>query len=219
MPLIAWHFEQLNPWAVLAGLLLAPVVLAALVLGFVKVLLTLLWPGLAETWVTLTAWPVTLMRWQVDWLASWPRSDVPLPPPPVWLVVVYYVLLLSALAPVGRVGLVWALRGARGMAMLAVLWLPFETDVARRRPPAESLRVTLLAVGGGQCAVVEPPSGRVVLVDAAPTACRTSSPSASGPTCATAGVRTWTPSSSATPTTTTSARRRRWSAPTPSARC
>jgi hypothetical protein len=167
--------------------------------------------------VTLTAWPVALMP---DGTTGWrvAASDVPPAAAAVWLWSLY-VLLLTTLLPVGRVGLVWALRGARGMAMLAVLWLPFETDVARRRPPAESLRVTLLAVGGGQCAVVEPPSGRVVLVDAAPTACRTSSPSASGPTCATAGVRTWTPSSSATPTTTTSARRRRWSAPTPSARC
>jgi competence protein ComEC len=166
MPLIAWHFEQLNPWAVLAGLLLAPFVLAALILGFMKVLLTLLWPGLAETWVTLTAWPITWMRGVVDWLASWPRSDVPLPPPPVLMIVAYYGLLLTALIPFNRVAIVWALRGARAMTMLALLWLPYETDAARRRPPADALRVTLLAVGGGQCAVVEPPSGRVVLVDA-----------------------------------------------------
>ena len=169
MPLIAWHFEQLNPWAVLAGLLLAPVVLAALVLGFVKVLLTLFWPGLAEAWVVLTAWPITWMRVVVDWLASWPRSDVPLPPPPVWLIVSYYAALLTAVLPIKRAGPVFVLRGARAVLLLAVLWLPYETDAARRRPPAESLRVTLLAVGAGQCAVVEPPSGRVVLVDAGST--------------------------------------------------
>lgn len=166
MPLIAWHFEQLNPWAVLAGLLLAPVVFLALVLGFVKVLLTLLWPGLAATWVTLTVWPVTAMRWAVDQLAAWPQSDVPLPPPPVPLIVAYYFFLLTTLLPVKRAGMIWLLRGARVTMMLAVLWLPYQTDVARRRPPPEALRVTVLAVGGGQCAVVEPPSGRVVLIDA-----------------------------------------------------
>ncbi|CAA9401754.1 MAG: hypothetical protein AVDCRST_MAG64-1743 [uncultured Phycisphaerae bacterium] len=166
MPLIAWHFEQLNPWAVVAGLLLAPVVLAALVLGFVKVLFTLLWPGLAEGWVTVTAWPVTVMRGVVDWLASWPRSDVPLPPPPVEVIVAYYLLLLTMLVPFKGAGVIWLLRGARLAMMLAVLWLPYQTDIARRRPAAEALRVTLLAVGGGQCAVIEPPSGRVVLLDA-----------------------------------------------------
>ncbi len=166
MPLIVWHFEQLNPWAVAAGLLLAPVVLVALVLGFLKVLLTLLWPGFGPVWVTLTVWPITLMRHSVEWLASWPRSDVPLPPPPVWLIVVYYVLLLTMLLRIERAGLIWALRGARVMALLVLLWLPYETDVARRRPAPDSLRVTLLAVGAGQCAVIEPPSGRVVLIDA-----------------------------------------------------
>jgi competence protein ComEC len=50
-----------------------------------------------------------------------------------------------------------------------LLWLPYETDLARRRPAAGSVRVTLLAVGAGQCAVVEPPSGRVMLIDAGST--------------------------------------------------
>lgn len=166
MPLIAWHFEQLNPWAILFGLLLAPVVLAALVLGFLKVLLSLLWPGLAETWVTLTVWPVTSMRLTVEWLASWPRSDVPLPPPPVWMIVVYYALLLTMLIPMERAASVWFFRVARVAAMGLLLWLPYQTDVARRQPAPGSMRVTLLAVGAGQCAVVEPPSGRVVLIDA-----------------------------------------------------
>jgi competence protein ComEC len=166
MPLIALHFERLNPWAVLFGLALAPVVLIALILGFLKVLLTLLWPGLAGMWVTLTAWPMGVMRTMVDHLATWPRSDVPLPPPPLWLIIVYYALLLTMLLPVQRTGTLWFLRISRAGAMLVLLWLPYETDIARRRPPADSLRVTLLAVGAGQCAVVEPPSGRVMLLDA-----------------------------------------------------
>ena len=166
MPLIAWHFEQLNPWAVLAGILLAPFVFLALVLGFMKVLFTLLWPGWAGAWAAVAAAPVGWMRGVVDWLASWPRSDVPLPPPPLWLIVLFYGVLLTALVPWRRPGLVWLLRGARVVLMGMLLWLPYETDVARRRPAAEALRVTLLAVGGGQCAVVEPPSGRVVLLDA-----------------------------------------------------
>jgi competence protein ComEC len=169
MPLIAWHFEQLNPWAVLFGILLAPVVLAALVLGFLKVLLTLLWPGLAETWVTLTVWPIGVMRWMVDALARWPRSDVPLPPPPVFMIVLYYGLLLTMLLPVRRGAVVLLLRAARVTMVGLLLWLPYETDVARRRPDAGSVRVTLLAVGAGQCAVVEPPSGRVMLIDAGST--------------------------------------------------
>ena len=39
--------------------------------------------------------PVVLMRNTVEWLATWPRSDVPLPPPPWWLMLLYYAALLT----------------------------------------------------------------------------------------------------------------------------
>jgi competence protein ComEC len=166
MPLIAIHFEQLNPWAIPASLIMAVPVLFALIFGFLKVLLTLLWPGAAALWVTLTAWPVGWMRAWVEWLASWPRSDVPLPPPPGLLVIAYYALLLTMVLPLKRDSIIWGLRIARAGMLLVLLWLPYETDAAHRRTARDSLRVTLLAVGAGQCVVVEPPSGRVVLVDA-----------------------------------------------------
>jgi competence protein ComEC len=166
MPLIAVHFEQLNPWAVPASIILAPIVLLALVFGFLKILFTLLWPSGAAMWVTLCAFPITWMRATVDWLASWPRSDVPIPPPPLWMLFAYYGLLLTMIVPWPRASTIWLLRIARVGMLLALLWLPYESDVAHRRVASDSLRVTLLAVGAGQCAVVEPPSGRVVVVDA-----------------------------------------------------
>jgi competence protein ComEC len=166
MPIVCWHFEQLNPWAIPASLILGVVVFFALVLGFVKILLTLLLPSLAGLWVTLTVWPVSLMRMTVDWLATWPRSDVPLPPPPIWLVLAYYAALLTLLIPFTRASAVWFWWLVRAGLLVALLWLPYETDVARRKPEAGSTRITLLAVGAGQCAVIEPPSGRVMLLDA-----------------------------------------------------
>jgi competence protein ComEC len=166
MPLICWHFEQLNPWAIPASLILGIVVFVALVLGFVKILLTLLLPSLAGLWVTLTVWPVALMRLTVDWMAKWPRSDVPLPPPPWWLMLGYYAALLTLLFPFKRASAVWFWWIVRIALLVALLWLPYETQLARRTPEPGSTRITLLAVGAGQCTVVEPPSGRVVLLDA-----------------------------------------------------
>jgi competence protein ComEC len=166
MPLIAWHFEQLNPWAVPASLALGLIVFVALVLGFLKIAMTLFFPSLAAFWVTLFVWPITWMRLTVDWLARWPRSDVPLPPPPWWIIALYYGCLLTMLIPFKRQSMVWMMRITRVGMLLVLLWLPYEADVARRRPEGGSVRVTLLAVGAGQCAIVEPPSGRVVLIDA-----------------------------------------------------
>jgi competence protein ComEC len=169
LPLIAFHFEQLNPWAVGAGILLAPVVMLALVGGLLKVLLTLLWPGLASTWAALAAAPVAGMRHTVDWIATFPMGDVPVPPPPAGLMLAFYLLLVPALWPCHRAGLRWCLRGGRAVLLLLILLLPFQVGFARPTSGAGTTRVTLLSVGAGQCAVIEPPSGRTVLVDAGST--------------------------------------------------
>ena len=170
-PLIAFHFEQLNPWAVVAGILLAPIVMAALIGGLLKIVLTLLWPGMAGTWAAMAAAPVAAMRHTVDWLTALPGGDVPVPPPPVWMIFLFYALLLPALWPCHRAGLRWCLRGGRTVVLLLMLLLPFQVGFTKHAEAddAGETRVTLLSVGAGQCAVIEPPSGRTVLIDAGST--------------------------------------------------
>ena len=169
LPLIAYHFEQLNPWAIGAGLVLGPVVILALVGGLLKIILTLLWPSGSAAWAALAGVPVGWMRAMVDRLAELPWGDVPVPPPPVWLILFFYALLLPMLWPCHRAGLRWCLRGGRAIVLGLILFLPF--GVAFRAPTAGPghTRVTLLAVGAGQCAVVEPPSGRTIIIDAGST--------------------------------------------------
>jgi competence protein ComEC len=165
-PLVALHFEQLNPWAIPASIIMAPVVFLALIGGLGKVTLTLLWPGAAEAWANVAGVPVTWMRGMVDWLARFPGADVPLPAPPVWMVVVFYALLLSMLIrwrwPV--VTFAWRVMAAAGCLALALI--PVVHGVAEFRAHAGELRVTLLAIGAGQCAVVEPPGADAVVIDA-----------------------------------------------------
>ena len=168
LPLIAYHFEQLNPWAVFAGLALAPVVMVTLVGGLLKIVLTFLWPSLAGTWAAMAAAPVGWMRQMVEWLARLPWGDVAVPPPPVWLILLFYALLLPMLWPCHRASLRWCLRTGRVFLVFAILFLPFAAGFTAPGG-AGVTRVTLLAVGAGQCAVVEPPSGRTVLVDAGST--------------------------------------------------
>ncbi len=170
MPLIAYHFEQLNPWAIPASIALAPIVFAALIGGLLKIVLTLLWPGAAGAWAAMATGPVALMRHAVDWLAMLPGSDVPMPAPPVWLIALYYGAMFLIFLPTIRPGLRWCLRGAPLAACVALFLLPFTTGASRPEPAApDELRLTLLAVGAGQCCVIEPPSGRTVLVDAGST--------------------------------------------------
>ncbi|HEV2296456.1 MAG TPA: DNA internalization-related competence protein ComEC/Rec2 [Tepidisphaeraceae bacterium] len=169
MPLIALHFEQLNTWAVLAGILIAPVVFLSLLGGLFKVVLTLLWPALAEWWAVMAATPVGWMRGMVEWLTVLPGSAIPLPAPPIWIVFAFYALLLLATMPCSLPTLTWGKRCAPITACAALLLAPFHTEIAQLQPSRDELRVTLLHVGAGQCAVVEPPSGRTVLLDAGST--------------------------------------------------
>lgn len=156
----------MNPWAIIAGIILGPIVFLALIGGLLKVGLTLLWPGMASWWAWGAAQPVRWMRGTVDWLTTFPWGDVPVPPPALWVMALFYVLLLSARVPVKRLGLRYALRGARVLAVPLLVFLPYRNHATIAGPPAGEVRVTLLAVGAGQCAVVEPPSGRTVLIDA-----------------------------------------------------
>jgi competence protein ComEC len=165
MPLIAYHFEQLNPWAIVAGIVLAPVVFVALVGGLLKVVLTLLWPWQAAAWASLAVGPVAGMRRTVEWLATWPSADVPVPPSPWWLIALFYGLLLVGLVRPIPTSLRWVLRGARVVAALFIV-VPSWQAVVNPAVPAGTTRVTLLAVGAGQCAVVQPPGGRTVMLDA-----------------------------------------------------
>jgi competence protein ComEC len=167
-PLIVQHFDQLNPWAVVASILLAIPVFLSLLAGLLKVVLTLLLPWFAPTWASMAAMPVALMRHSVDWLAKLPASDVPLPALPVVAVVAFYGLFVLVVWPRARRSMGVLVKGGLVTACGAVVLLPLLTGPGAARDSArDQLRVTLLSVGAGQCAVVElPASGKTILIDA-----------------------------------------------------
>jgi competence protein ComEC len=170
LPLVGWHFERLNPWAIPGSILLAPVVFLALTGGMLKVLLTLLLPSLAGGWAAAAAQPMALMRFIVDLLDRLPMSDLPLGKPPLALVLAYYAFILLPLVPwVRREGLRRAVRLAPPAACALAVAMPFLLGLGPRAPMRESLRATLLAVGAGQCLVIEVPRRGVILIDAGST--------------------------------------------------
>src|SRR5439155_4196715 len=97
MPLIIFHFNQINPWAIVCGIILAPFVFASLIGGLAKLVLTLLWPSMAGTWALLAAQPIAMMRWVLAWLAKLPGADFPMPSMPLWGLLVIYALFLLLL--------------------------------------------------------------------------------------------------------------------------
>lgn len=159
-PLVAMHFNQLNPWAIAASLLLAIPVLVALIGGFVKITLTLLIPPLAPMLAELAAVPAMAMRLSADALAKLPGSDAPMPQISPWLVAIYYGLMLVPLLP-WRAKFKRLARFAPASCVLLLL-----VPLHGRPSDGEGARLTLLSVGAGQCAVLELPGRQTYLIDA-----------------------------------------------------
>jgi competence protein ComEC len=171
MPLIAYHFGQINAWAMVAGIVLLPLTIVALAAGVGKIFLTLAWPSGAHVWAVASAWPITLMRHFVEELDRLPGASVVVSPPPVWLLVVYYGLILLLFVPVRRRGFRWV-KGVGVAVGCGVLLLTSSVGWARdlptelgRQDQRAVVRITLLSVGAGQCAVVRTPDNHATFFD------------------------------------------------------
>ena len=164
MPLVAMHFTQLNPWQVPASIVLAPLVTLSLFAGVAKIALTWLLPSSAAVMATIAATSSAAMRWAVAQLAKMPASDVPLAAPPIWLVALCWIAIGIAVVRWRFASVRFAsyalLLGAFGYMLIG----PYVFDSAHTLRPGQ-MRVTLMAVGAGQCALVEPSGARAVLID------------------------------------------------------
>ena len=163
VPLVAYHFEQVNPWVVPLSVLLSPLVVLALGAGFAKIILTGLCPPLAGSWAAVAGTPAMWLRHAVVWLAKVPGCDLPVAAPPLWVIATYYVLLCLPLIQ-------WKWPTVRLCARCAGGRLRDGAAAAGRlcgaEHPSDVIRITLLSVGAGQCAVIESPNGKVALLDA-----------------------------------------------------
>jgi competence protein ComEC len=166
MPLIAYHFGQLNSWSVPAGVALLPLTAVALIAGIAKIGLTLLWPSGAHFWAMGCTEPILLLRHAIDLLDKFPGASVEMARPEIWSIAAYYGLLLLAFVPFRRKPVRWLLRVA---PLAACAWMVLPSTAAGASLSgrgANTLRITFLSIGAGQCCVVEPTPGHVYLFDA-----------------------------------------------------
>ncbi|HEX4054159.1 MAG TPA: ComEC/Rec2 family competence protein [Tepidisphaeraceae bacterium] len=167
MPLIAYHFRQLNAWAVPAGVALLPLTVVALAAGVGKIGLTLLWPSAAHLWATVAVLPIVWMQHAINGLDRLPGASVVVPPVPIGLLIAYYAMFLLLLVPIRRAIWRWLARVASTAACAGLLLLP---TVAKGLPPSslaprQPLRITLVSLGAGQCAIVRPTASHADLID------------------------------------------------------
>jgi competence protein ComEC len=170
IPIVAFHYEQFNPWAIPLGICLAPLVFLTMVSGFLKILLTAIVPALGVQWAPVAALPADLLARAVAFCSKIPGGNLAVTTPSPAALFLYYALLCApALVRLKWFGQWtqsalrrWGARCAPACAGIVLLLMPLDRGPL---PPDGALRVTLLSVGAGQCAVVEAPDNRVYLFD------------------------------------------------------
>jgi competence protein ComEC len=156
-PLTALHFNQISLIAPLANLVVVPVLgSGAVMLGLVAAFCEPILPDLAQLFVRLAGSCVALGLWLVEAIASIPWAAMRVATPSILQIALTYLLLVILLYSGGR------RRIYGGAAAALVLCLTF---VPLRNLSGPELRVTFLSIGQGDAAVLEMPSGEVMVVD------------------------------------------------------
>lgn len=177
--LLVFHFNQASPYAFLANLAVVPLALLATLGGLVLLIGAAIHPLLGEALGGPCALILRALTSCNGWIAALPGGEGLVPSPPGRWVAVFHVLLAATFLAFwprqvpdrpsidwieGRrrwsrtrrlVALAWGCFTIHGLAQGCLTWVG---------PP--KLRVTFLAVGHGNAAVLEVPGQKALVVDA-----------------------------------------------------
>ncbi len=162
-PLVAYHYHNVSPIALLLGPPMVLLTSIALLTGFACLLFAGWLPPLAWVFGWLTQSALGLGDWLVDLGLRAPFAYIFVPDVPAWWTWMLYVVLLisiSSYIPDRFVRIVLLLGAGWWILGVVLVFAPHR--------PGE-LRCTFVAVGHGGCTVIETPTGRVIVYDAGAT--------------------------------------------------
>lgn len=160
-PLAAMHFGYISPWAPLLSLAVFPLVLAVLIPAYLALALAGPLPNLASQLADLAAVPADWLQRIVDALDALPGLALTVRPVGWgWTLLCYATVLAVLFARRSRLR-----QALAGVLLLGLVGLTVATQQPARTP-ARTAELHLLAVGAGQCAVIQTPAGRTYLFDA-----------------------------------------------------
>ncbi|MFQ5589904.1 MAG: ComEC/Rec2 family competence protein [Phycisphaerae bacterium] len=186
VPIVAAHFQRLQPWGALNSLLTFPLVAIVMGLGFAKLVLSALLPSLGAYLASPLAGADSLLIRFVERLGALPGVSLDVAAPPAWLMAAYYIFLLALVYrfPTGTYYDGVAPSDSRNNVARSSPWrnnmcgaaaaLLIAAGVASYWPsaPARRMVVTVLAVGAGSASVIDLPDGQTIMCDAGSTSLR-----------------------------------------------
>jgi len=160
VPLVAWHFGIFSPYGAPLSLLMTPLLIAAVVPGYLSLAVAPIAPNLAGALAAGAGEVAEAFARGVEAASMLPGLHFELRPVhPPWAIACYAALVAIVMMRRVRLGRVWA-----GAAAVVVLALTVHTQ--RTAAPPDAAELDLLAVGAGQCAVLRTPAGRTYILDA-----------------------------------------------------
>ena len=95
LPLVAYHYNQFNPLSIISGLILLPLVAAALIAGLIEMAAGFGSAALGH-FAAMIAGPVAhALAWTVTHLAALPGSEIMVRSPPILLICLFFAILLT----------------------------------------------------------------------------------------------------------------------------
>lgn len=159
-PIIAAQSYLISPIGIVANILVAPLVLLTLWLGYAYLCLALTIPILGWPIAFLLKSLLDLTLFIIQIAAHLPGSLISVPPVPTWWLVGFGLIALSGLlAPT-------LLKRRTSFLYLVGLWVLCWCFIVAWPPVVGRLRLTTLAVGHGLAVLVEFPNGQTLLYDA-----------------------------------------------------
>ncbi|HEY5095073.1 MAG TPA: DNA internalization-related competence protein ComEC/Rec2 [Candidatus Eremiobacteraceae bacterium] len=162
-PLQALYFNAFTPYAVIANLLVVPLIAAVMAVGAAFVIAAVCLPWLAGPLGNLAWWGVTIVTGIVERVAALPGAHVDLPPPSHGFLILYWCGLAAfALAVRAKVAnraiAAWA--SASALALAVVYCVP---GIAAALDP--DLHLDAIDVGQADCLLLRAPGMHAMLVD------------------------------------------------------
>ncbi len=158
LPLVAYHYNQLNPLAIINGLILLPLVAAALIAGLIEMAAGFGSLTLGHAAAMVAAPIAHALAWTVTHLAALPGSEIIVRSPPMILVLLFFLILLAWMFRRNVRLSRWVIAGAFACwaAGCGIWYTAADSN--------KNAHIWVLNVGSGDCVVIH--AQRTVLLDA-----------------------------------------------------